>query len=290
MASKVDDNLPSEEISNKDSRFPTGPSTIKAMEREKDSETIKRLASDAVELLDNVEMDDVQKMRDKEDRKRDFPKKWAGPLIVGAFVPAVYALILIFSGQIVLNSMGSTCFYPLNTLLSVEIVVSYLFLVAYSWIFLGDDIKIKISYLKIDWHLFAPYVSLELLVVFYSILGAITILVTVIGTYLLFIAESCIKTATALYGYTLFTILMNWVGIVTITGNLMKLKMKDIDPEAFLIRKNRTATITEIEETMFLKKFRDFDPKKNGFINAEVFYSYFYLLILLPPARINAIH
>lgn len=44
----------------------------------------------------------------------DFYRKWAGPVLLGPFLPAIFALIVIFSGQIVLNSYTGTCGYPLQ--------------------------------------------------------------------------------------------------------------------------------------------------------------------------------
>ena len=43
-----------------------------------------------------------------------FFKKWAGPIIVGPFLPAVFAVIVIFSGQIVMNTWEGTCGYDLG--------------------------------------------------------------------------------------------------------------------------------------------------------------------------------
>lgn len=44
----------------------------------------------------------------------DFYRKWSGPVLLGGFLPAIFALIMIFSGQIVLNSFEGTCGYPLD--------------------------------------------------------------------------------------------------------------------------------------------------------------------------------
>lgn len=44
----------------------------------------------------------------------EFYKKWAGPLIIGPFMPAVLAIMVIISGQIVLNTWTGTCGYALD--------------------------------------------------------------------------------------------------------------------------------------------------------------------------------
>ena len=51
---------------------------------------------------------------DAEAEDDEFFKKWAGPLLIGPFVPAVFALIVIFCGQIIVNTFTGTCGYALQ--------------------------------------------------------------------------------------------------------------------------------------------------------------------------------
>ena len=44
----------------------------------------------------------------------EFFKKWAGIVLIGPFVPAVFALIIIVFGQLVLNTWTGTCGYALD--------------------------------------------------------------------------------------------------------------------------------------------------------------------------------
>jgi hypothetical protein len=44
----------------------------------------------------------------------EFVKKWSGPLILGPFVPAIFAAITIAGGNIVLNTWQGTCDAPLD--------------------------------------------------------------------------------------------------------------------------------------------------------------------------------
>ena len=44
----------------------------------------------------------------------EFYKKWSGPIILGPFLHACFALLIIVSGQLVLNSWVGTCNYPLD--------------------------------------------------------------------------------------------------------------------------------------------------------------------------------
>jgi hypothetical protein len=44
----------------------------------------------------------------------EFYKKWSGPIILGPFIHACFALLIVVSGQLVLNSWEGTCNYPLD--------------------------------------------------------------------------------------------------------------------------------------------------------------------------------
>jgi hypothetical protein len=51
-----------------------------------------------------------------EDRLRegdDFFKKWAGPIIIGSFFPAIFAFIVVVFGTMTIGSATGTCGYPL---------------------------------------------------------------------------------------------------------------------------------------------------------------------------------
>ena len=44
----------------------------------------------------------------------EFLKKWAAPLLLGPFIPAMYALLIIVVGSIILNGAGGTCGFYLQ--------------------------------------------------------------------------------------------------------------------------------------------------------------------------------
>jgi hypothetical protein len=56
----------------------------------------------------------------------EFFKKWAGPVLIGPFVPAVFALMTIVSGQLVLNTWVGTCGYALDCKLILNLYLSTL--------------------------------------------------------------------------------------------------------------------------------------------------------------------
>ena len=84
----------------------------------------------------NLEMDDD-----------GFIKKFSGPLILGPFVPALFAVFTIFYGQILVNTWEGTCGYALDAFISAAIAVCYIFLLVYMWVFIGTELKIQMPYL-----------------------------------------------------------------------------------------------------------------------------------------------
>lgn len=54
----------------------------------------------------------------------EYYKKWAGPILLGPFLPAIFALVVIVSGQLVLNTWTGTCGYDLGCELIILIMIS----------------------------------------------------------------------------------------------------------------------------------------------------------------------
>jgi len=44
----------------------------------------------------------------------DFYRKWSGPMLLGPFVPAVFAVFIILTGELLLNTWKGTCGYSLD--------------------------------------------------------------------------------------------------------------------------------------------------------------------------------
>jgi hypothetical protein len=167
---------------------------------------ITNIENEANAINNDHYLNDVQKLNKREQANVDFQNKWAGALLLGPFVPAIISLIVIFSGQIVLNAMlreGTRflCEYPLDTFISVQIAMCYLFLVIYSWVYLGDDLYLKISYLEIDWHVLTPFRDLKSLYFWYIFLAVINTIVAIAGTILLGMLTLLLMPLAGLYIY-----------------------------------------------------------------------------------------
>lgn len=240
-----------------------------------DLAVIAKIEKEAADVNYTNEMFDLQKVNKKQQMIEDFQKKWAGALLLGPFVPAIISLIVIFSGQIVLNSrvgIRFLCEYPLDVFISVEIAVCYLFLVLYSWVFLGDDIYIKISYTDINWHILTPFRNLKSLIFCYIVLAVISTIVAIAGTLLLSLSKLCAATTPVFYRYAMFLVTLYWLIFVVVISNVLSIycsKFKVLKKGGGFTSVN-TPTLKEVEESMFLRKFRTYDPKKSGFISVEV--------------------
>lgn len=73
-------------------------------------------------MMDEIERRSRKKERSaKEDDVEDdaplesdvFLKKWAAPVLLGPFLPAIFAAFIVVAGQLVLNTASGTCGYDL---------------------------------------------------------------------------------------------------------------------------------------------------------------------------------
>lgn len=76
----------------------------------------------------------------------DFLRKWGGPMFIAPLVPAIFAIFIIITGQLILNTWTGSCGYPLNSFISAAIVLCYMLLLVFSWTYLGDTIKVRLPF------------------------------------------------------------------------------------------------------------------------------------------------
>jgi hypothetical protein len=231
-----------------------------------------------VESIDNV--NDPEKEEDKapggdeliEDKMAEaeeaFHKKWAGPLILGPFVPALLSIIIILSGQIVLYTFSGTCGYPLQSFISAAITICYLFLLVYSWVFIGDRIRLKIDFMRVDRVIFVPFSSLKWLMGFYLVLGVASFIIWIVGSVLLQLGWFCATTSPGLYSYVTFLVTVYWMGFIIIVLYVIKLIFGQ-EIMGMIKEQIRAPTMQEVEERIFKRKFYDIDKEKSGVINRD---------------------
>lgn len=154
--------------------------------------------------------------------------------------------------------------------ISAAIAVCYLFLLVYTWIFLGDTIRLQIQLIGVNIVLLAPFTSLQWLMGFYGVLGITSFVVWCVGSSLLSSASLCITTAPLLFSYATFLIAIYWLGFCIVIIYSIKLFYGDVIA-AVIKEQVRPPTMAELEDRVFCKAFADFDKaKENRMANEDV--------------------
>lgn len=190
-------------------------------------------------------------------------KKWSGLLLLGPFVVAILALIIIFTGQNVIVQFtfsNESCGYPLDGVIQVVIVCCYLFLLIYFWIFFGDTVTINVDKPRV---VLSPYKSLTTIVTLYLIIGIITFIVFCVGAFLLQSATFCATTAPMLYSYSSFIVAIFFITFIIVVTYLISTYFADAI-KSQITDKLKGPTIADVEQRLFKTKFGELDPDKKG--------------------------
>jgi hypothetical protein len=222
------------------------------------------------------------------DEDNEFHKKWAAPVILGPFLPCVVAVIIIVSGQIIINTWRGTCGYAIDSKYSIfhgrqcliylvihfaafiaaAVAVCYLYLMLFAWVFIGDTFRLKISVLDLNIKILQPFTSLQWLMLFYGILFFVGFIVWIVGTVLLSKAYLCVYTAPSLYSYATFLVAIYWLGFCI--GVLYIIKLFYGDFITNIIKENvRAPTANELEDRIFRKSYAEFDKEREGHISRD---------------------
>lgn len=196
-----------------------------------------------------------------------FYNKWAGVLLIGPIIPAFLSVIIIIVGQNISVNYSGSCGYPLESFVNAAVAVCYLFLLVYSWIFLGHNISVTIDKERI---ILSPFKSLKTIRWVFLALGILSAIVWIVGTGLLNLSVFCAATSPGLYQVTSFILGIYWISFVIIVSMSLKLligdKLSDVLKEQL-----KGPTMKDIEMELFKKKFGELDVEKNGSITVDVF-------------------
>lgn len=220
----------------------------------------------------------------------DFYKKWAGPLILGPFPLAAVSLFVIVAGELLLYTYQGSCSYPIDgkncefvfavlfvfilypfiivVFVSAAIGVCYLFLIVYSWVFIGDTVKIQIQFFKMDRVILWPFKSMKWLMMFYLVIGFTSFIVWCVGSSLLNMAYFCAVTSPSLYNFTTFLVAVYWIAFIIVILYIVKLTYGG-NIWAIVQAQFKQPTVDEMEEIIFRKKFAEHDKFKEGKIPRE---------------------
>ncbi len=212
----------------------------------------------------------------------EFLKKWGGPMILGPLVPAIYATFIIVSGQIILQVKEGSCNFPLDLFVQAAIVVCYLFLLIYSWLWLGETIYIEISIIDFKRPLLKPFSSIKWLMAYYVVIFFTAMIVFATGSAILTNASLCVNTTPKLYSYVSFILGIYWLMFaVTIFFTVKQAFGANI--AKLIVDTTKGPSQTELEERIFRKTFSDFDVDKESTIAAGDFPAFLIKLGLYIP-------
>lgn len=198
----------------------------------------------------------------------EFLIKWSGPMLLGPFLPAIFALITIFCGHIILNTWTGSCSYALDGFVSAAMAVCYIFLMVYSWAFVGLKVWFSIPFTGLGFYILKPFSKLKILMIWYFVVFFLSFIVWIVGTSLLDLSVFCVTTAPLLYRFTAFLVVTYWLGFCVMMIFLIKKRFG-----AFLRTMFDTAragpTVEDMEERIFRKEFKKLDVRKKGSINPD---------------------
>jgi hypothetical protein len=200
----------------------------------------------------------------------DFVKKWSGPMILGALVPAIFAAFICVGGEIILTIKEGQCNFPLNLVVQAMIVVSYLFLLIYSWIWLGDEFYFSFELLNIKRAILWPFQSMKWLMFYYLVIFFTAMIIMAVATVVLNSAALCVETTPKIYSFVGFVLAIYWIMFTVIMLKMIGLLFGN-SIVSFIKDKTTAPSQNELEERIFRKSFADFDKDKNGYIDAGDF-------------------
>jgi hypothetical protein len=127
---------------------------------------------------------------------------------------------------------------------------------------------IDIPLLGFKRQILAPFKSLKWVIGFYSFLAIFYGIVGIVGAVIVSLAVFCEATAPELYTYSLYLLIMNWLGIFVIIVYIIKLFFGNTI--ATMIKEAaREETMEEVESRLFKRAFDECDPSKEGRIKRE---------------------
>ena len=190
---------------------------------------------------------------------------WAGPVIMGSFMPAIFALFVVFTGQIIINTNTGLCNFNFNEFIGAAVAVGYLYLVVFSWIFLGDEIRLPI----VNWPILMPFTSLKWVVTFFTIIGIASFIINCVGTYEIIFGIFCADSAPVLFNYSCFIVAFYWIGFFVVAFTYIKMTLgREIRGTLEAVQQDLGVGPNKLtpQEEVFKAKFDEFDVNKTNTI------------------------
>lgn len=146
--------------------------------------------------------------------------------------------------------------------------VCYLYLMVFTWVYIGDDINLNLPSLGIHLAILRPFKSLKYVVLAYTVLAIMSFIVWIVGSVLLNLSIFCVSTAPELYQFAQFLVVIYWLGFI-ITAIFVVKFFFGSNIAKMIKESTRASTIDEVEEKLFRAKFDMYDPEKENRISVE---------------------
>lgn len=147
--------------------------------------------------------------------------------------------------------------------MQMAVSAAYMYLLVFSWVFLGDEIKVGIILSDHKFTILTPFTSLQWLIMTYFGIGIYAFIVFIVYTALLSQSNFCAVTAPLLYKFSSFLVASFWIGFVVVISYLIKLYFGG-DIASFIHDQTREHTNEEMEERIFRKVFNEYDKNREG--------------------------
>lgn len=148
-----------------------------------------------------------------------------------------------------------------------------MFLMVYSWVFLGDTVQFSLPMSPIKFTILTQFTSLTWLIIFYVIVFIIAFIIFIVGSVMLSLSSFCAITAPGLYKFTSFLVVSWWLGFSIIIAYLVKFYF-GADIAGFVNEQTREHTVEEVEERIFRKVFNEYDKDREGKFIYILFFFY----------------
>lgn len=209
---------------------------------------------------------------EQEAAEEKFVGDWSGILLIGPFIPSVFAAISIPIGQYVLATWDldetEECDVVLDSFVTLAMVCCYFLLIIYSWVWLGFTYRLKVPYTKTFYTITLQFSSMYWVAGAYVVLGVFSFIVWIFGAYLLNNAILCGSNAPTLYSFAVYLSTIYWLGFTVVALVLIN-QIFGEEIKAFVKDQMDEPDQNEMEEKIFRKKFNEYDKDKSGTLDAK---------------------
>lgn len=127
---------------------------------------------------------------------------------------------------------------------------------------------ISIPAMGFEWTVLRPFKSLKWVVFTYFVVGVVSFIIWLVGSVLLQLSIFCVDTAPTLYQFSLFLVVIYWLGFIITVIYTIKMFFGQNLVKIFK-ETTRASTVEEVEEKLFRARFDQYDVEKENRIATD---------------------